>query len=229
MNDVVEKSVLWWKENKYTKIIRQKHIPVLTNLFGIKWKYKESIYGNYFKQKNSKIFLKAINNFCKLKNFRLGDESNLFEPGSNCGRNLKILFDRYNSNCYAFDISQEAIDILEQKVFAGIDNKVFTSVGNILKSNYLDKFEDNYFDLVFTHGFLMHLPIIPEKKKLIESLKRIAQHIIIFELYDKNKTGTYTFYNNNEYCLSYDNYESYGLKYQPDADYEKKQLRIYYR
>ena len=228
-DDISEKSVEWWKHNKYTKVVREKKLPVLGRLFGITKKYQETIYGNYFKKKKTKHFIKEIDNFNKLLNLQLGPDSKVFEPGCNCGSKLRALYEKYKCSCHGFDISEEAVDILKNRVFHDAPDKINAGVGNILTSDYCDQFKDNEFDIAYTHGFLMHLPIIPEKKILLDSLKRIARHVVLFELYKEEKKGQYDMRDDGEFCLAYDDYESYGFKYMKNDEYEKKHsMRVFY-
>ena len=79
----------------------------------------------------------------------------ILEVGTNVGNQLKHLQSMGFTNLYGIEIQDRAIEFSKQ-----------TSRGlNIIKGDALDiPFKDNFFDLVYTHGVLIH--ISPDNIKL---------------------------------------------------------------
>ncbi len=99
----------------------------------------------------------------KLLNDKCGNVKNILEVGANIGINLRAIEKVDNNiNLFCVEPNEEAISILTK-------DKVLKEE-NILNStaNKID-YKDNFFDLVFTCGVLIHI----ENANLIKSLKEI--------------------------------------------------------
>lgn len=225
----LNKSGEWWKHAKYTGRIRQRKIWLLTKLFGLTRSEKQSPYINYFKSKEKqREYRKLFQAVLKHWGLKLDQSSKIFEPGCNCGRNLKVIHDQWGCYCQGADISELAVQTLKEKVFNKIDeSKIRVHLGNILTTDYLDGFKDDYFDVALTYGFLMHLPKSDAKARLIASLKRIARHVVLVEWNDPKKYGQVDFAHEDEYCISFENYQDYGFQYFPASYYNKRGMGVY--
>jgi pseudaminic acid biosynthesis-associated methylase len=95
-------------------------------------------------------------------------DAKILEVGTNIGNQLFHLQSQGYTNLYGIEIQDRAINYAKQRT----DNL------NIIKSDALDiPFKDNYFDVVFTHGVLIH--ISPENiKKVIKEITRVSRQYI---------------------------------------------------
>lgn len=99
----------------------------------------------------------------------LGDlkkDAKILEVGCNVGVQLKTLKEMGFSNLYGIEINKKAIEIAKQE---GID---------VIYASALDiPFKDDYFDLVFTAGVLIH--ISPNDiEKVMSEIKRCSNNLI---------------------------------------------------
>lgn len=108
---------------------------------------------------------------------KLNRDIKILEIGSNIGNQLLILQKMGFKNLFGIEPMEYAVE-LSKKRSAGI---------NIIKGTVFDiPFKDNYFDLVFTSGVLIHI----NPKNIISALKEIYRcsnkYIWGFEYYAKN-------------------------------------------
>jgi pseudaminic acid biosynthesis-associated methylase len=105
----------------------------------------------------NEVFLKDIP-----KNTRI------LEVGTNIGNQLLHLQSMGFSNLYGIEIQDRAINFAKHRA----DNL------NIIKGDAIDiPFKDNYFDLVFTHGVLIH--ISPKNiNKVLKEIYRVSKKYI---------------------------------------------------
>lgn len=98
----------------------------------------------------------------------LPKDMKILEVGANVGVQLAFLQKLGFENLFGIDVNREAIEISKAK-FRGID---------IILASVLDlPFKDNYFDLVFTSGLLIHLS--PENlKTAIREIARCSKRYV---------------------------------------------------
>ena len=131
------------------------------NIYDIDELYTKN-YGTNKTQMNTK-FLKNI-----------PKDARILEVGTNIGVPLKHLQSMGFTNLYGIDLQPRAIEYAKQT-----SENLY-----IIKGDALDiPFKDNYFDLVYTHGVLIH--ISPENiKKAISEIHRVSKtYIWGFEYY----------------------------------------------
>ena len=113
--------------------------------------------------KLNKEFLKNINSSGKI-----------LEVGSNIGVQLLFLQKMGFKNLYGIDINEKAVEL----------SKLITKKINIIRGSVLDiPFKDNYFDLVFTSGVLIHVSPLNIKKAMEEIYRVAKKHIWGLEYY----------------------------------------------
>lgn len=104
------------------------------------------------------------NNFLK----DIPKDAKILEVGTNIGNQLLHLQSQGFTNLYGIEIQDRAINYAKHRT----DNL------NIIKGDALDiPFKDNYFDLVFTHGVLIH--ISPDNiSSVIKEIYRVSNTYI---------------------------------------------------
>lgn len=148
--------------------------------------WSKAEYGNpnthYGKTKVRPKFERS-NILCETASNRLGSFSNICEFGCNNGRNL---YPFYNAEyeVYGYDICDMAIDSCKEKMDECSDN--FKSLDLFNDYGKLISLGDDFFDLSFTMGFLMHLPKHDNKDRLIEQIVRVSKNVVIYEYNDGN-------------------------------------------
>lgn len=95
-------------------------------------------------------------------------DAKILEVGTNIGLQLKHLQDMGFTNLYGIELQERAIEYAQKT----------TSNIYIIKGNALDiPFKDGFFDLVYTHGVLIH--ISPENiQKAISEIYRVTNSYI---------------------------------------------------
>jgi pseudaminic acid biosynthesis-associated methylase len=95
-------------------------------------------------------------------------DAKILEVGTNIGNQLFHLQSQGYTNLYGIEIQDRAINYAKQRT----DNL------NIIKGDALDiPFKDNYFDVVFTHGVLIH--ISPENiQTVLSEIYRVSNKFI---------------------------------------------------
>ncbi len=128
------------------------------NVYGPK-ELNEFYNGRFGKTKDqlNDIFLKNI-----------PKDAKILEVGTNIGNQLLHLQSQGFTNLYGIEIQDRAINYAKHR----------TNNLNIIKGDALDiPFKDNFFDLVFTHGVLIH--ISPENiEKAINEIYRVSNKYI---------------------------------------------------
>ena len=100
--------------------------------------------------------------------------NNILEIGSNIGNQLLLLQQMGYDNLWGIDVSQYAIKISKEN----------TDDINIIKASVFDiPYKDNYFDLVFTSGVLIHINPDDINKALDEIYRVSNKYIWGFEYY----------------------------------------------
>ncbi len=105
----------------------------------------------------------------------LDKQSLMIEFGCNRGNQLKILKNQGFKNLWGLEINKKAIKIARKD----------TDLTIIEASAFDTPFKDNYFDLVFTSGVLIH--IVPENlNKIIDEIYRVSKkYIWCFEYFSE--------------------------------------------
>lgn len=109
--------------------------------------------------------------------------NNVLEVGCNIGNQLNFLQKKGYKNLFGIEISENAVE----------KSKIYTKNINIIQGSGFDiPFKDNYFDLVFTAGVLIH--INPnDLKKIMKEIHRVSKKFVMgFEYYnDKSEEILY--------------------------------------
>ncbi len=100
----------------------------------------------------------------------------ILEVGCNVGSQLHCLQEMGFIGLVGVDINRQALEV-SKKNLIGIDV--------MLASAFELPFKDNYFDLVFTSGVLIHLSPKDIKKALKEIVRVSKKHILGFEYFDE--------------------------------------------
>jgi len=111
----------------------------------------------------------------------------ILEVGCNVGQQLRLLQQQGFSNLYGIEIQWNAVEIAKKK----------TKNINIIQASAFDiPFKDNYFDLVFTSGVLIHISPKDIEKAIHEIYRVSNTYIWGFEYYSKNKYEEVTYRGN---------------------------------
>lgn len=108
----------------------------------------------------------------------LSKDSLILEVGCNRGNQLRILEKQGFRNLWGLDVNKQALNFAKE-------NKSF----NIVESSAFDiPFKENYFDLVFTSGVLIH--IAPENlSRIMDEMYRVTKkYIWCFEYFSEDCT-----------------------------------------
>ena len=107
--------------------------------------------------------------------FVFGDYQKVLEVGCNVGSQLQIFQGLGLKNLYGIDINQNAVE-KSKKLSKGI---------NIIQGSAFDlPFKDNYFDLVFTSGLLIHINPFVDLAPVMQEIYRVSKQFILgFESY----------------------------------------------
>jgi len=188
-----------------------------------KYKGAETLEGNYlnseWKKRHLKFFQRSINNLFELPERKL----NVVEIGCNLAGNLRMMCDNYDCDVTGFDINKEAID----------KNKIHFPEGNFkecdMRTENPFKFTpDNYFDLGFSTGFLMHIPKGKEKTFIIKEFIRVCKRVLIYEM-GKHETKT-EYSTKDEWIVTYEDYCKYSklIKRCEWSDEKITDLNLFY-
>jgi len=143
----------------------------------------------------------------------------VLEPGCNFGRNLRIASDRYREcEVVGYDISEEVI--IECKEYFRDKGKF--EVKNLTGYDF-NSYEDNYFDLGITMGFLMHMKKGIDKTRFINNFLRVCKYALMYEIYDHSDYCNY----NSEYYISCEDYTKYDNNII-DTGITQKSLKLYF-
>ena len=109
----------------------------------------------------------------------LNPATKVLEVGANVGVQLLFLQKMGFKYLYGLEINREAIEL----------SKSITKNIDIIQGSASDiPFKDNYFDLVFTSGLLIHIPPSNIKKVMKEIYRCAKKYIFGFEYYADNYT-----------------------------------------
>ena len=108
---------------------------------------------------------------------KLNRQLEILEVGSNVGTQLIFLQKMGFKNLYGIEINREAIQ----------SSKSILKNINIIQGSALDiPFKDNYFDLIFTSGLLIHISPVNIKEAIKEIYRCTKKYIWGFEYYADN-------------------------------------------
>ncbi len=103
--------------------------------------------------------------------------NNILEVGCNTGNQLKLLQQQGYKNLYGIEINKYAV----------AKAKKFTTDINIIQASAFDlPFKDNYFDLVFTAGVLIHINPRDLKAVMKEIYRVSKKYIWGYEYFNEN-------------------------------------------
>lgn len=153
---------------------------------------------NDIKLKNTNMLLDYIDS-----KVSLNKDSNVLELGCNLARNLMQAQYRYGCYVTGFDINKESIE----KNKKSFKEKCNFHVADLRNHLILKSFEDKYFDVGITMGFLMHIPQSKSKDLLILEMLRICKRVCMFEMFDIKRKDILL---ENEWSLSFEDYRKYS-------------------
>lgn len=219
-DDLLEKTMGWWKHDEFTKIKRFKHLRWLGFTL-YKYPYYETHCDHYLNPADDLVAVLKDMIHDKIIP-ELNENSKVLEPGCSVGRNLLSLQEVFNCEVYGVDISAKAIKLAKEEIWKDRKNHNFYTE-NVLTTQFFKEFRDNYFDLIVIRNHLLNIPLSREKKDYVESLKRIGKELVVFEKMKEN-------YNeidiaaDGRYALSWDNWSvEYELEeYHSPNTYELK-------
>ena len=168
---ITENSIV--KFNKY-KSFFFKFLWFLPNLESHKYWYgaienDKHGFDKYLKPNNyAKILLEEITKRTKDKRTKILDLC------CNVGRHLNVLNELGYANLYGVDVSEIAIK--KMKIF--FKNLKEIKITHSTAESYLLKTEDNFFDIIFTHGATVEL--IPATFSLVKEVSRVTNDLVIF-------------------------------------------------
>ena len=227
-DDVLEKTMRWWRDDLYTRIPRRREL---------RWRGRTLLRWRYFETPEA-YFSDASGVVAVISEMQragiippLGPESRVFEPGCNVGKNLYYLQNAFGCAVSGLDISASAIELAKRKIWEGRSRYDFV-VANALTTDYFSRLEDNAFDLALTYWHLVHIPRSPAKTAYVRTLKRVSRCFVAFEPVDpKGKHDTLVAWD-GQYCLSWDDWAAeYGLVEYPIPDPSRLNnpaTRVYY-
>lgn len=109
----------------------------------------------------------------------------ILEVGANVGNQLLLMRGRGITNLYGIELNHYAVEKAKDRT-----KGTQTQIEIIESSAYDIPFKDEYFDLVFTSGLLIHIPPYTIGKVLDEVYRCTKRYILGFEYYSKNYTET---------------------------------------
>jgi len=160
--------------------------------------------GKITRTKLNKEFLKGISR-----------KSKVLEVGCNMGTQLALLQQIGFKNLTGIEINREAVE-LSKKYRKNID---------IIQGSALDlPFKDNYFDLVFTSGLLMHISP-KEVKKAIREIYRVSRKYIWELDYYAPKLTAITYRGSNKMVWKGDYLKMFQKEYKNIKVLKRKELK----
>lgn len=206
-DDLVERAMLWWKDDAYTQLPRRQHLRWM----GINWSSRtvhRTIKGDYGGPADDMVALIEEMQGAGLVP-RLTASSTIFEGGCNIGRNLQFLQDRFHCAVVGLDISEGALR--ERESIWHTRSRHQFILDNALTTEFFDSCADQQFDLVFTRWHLIHIPRSDAKRRYVASLKRIAKTLVLVEP-AREGSSEVTLFQGGTYTLSWDDWaREYGL------------------
>lgn len=142
--------------------------------------------------------------------------NNIFEAGCNIGNQLNLLQSQGYSDLYGIDIQPYAVEMAKQ----------YTKNINIIDGSIFDiPFKDNYFDLVFTSGVLIHISPDDLPKALRELYRVSKKYILCYEYFNEDQLNVN--YRGNDERLWKGNFSKMFLDLFPDLKLRKENIYKY--
>ena len=110
----------------------------------------------------------------------IGTQTKIIEYGCNIGRNL-FPFYCLGFECFGFDLNKESLQVASKTMHFNREN--FKCLDLFNQVHKLSQIEDNFWDISFCMGFLMHLPESENKKQLVKEMVRTSKSCYIYEPY----------------------------------------------
>ena len=146
----------------------------------------------------------------------LPKDSKILEVGSNIGMQLEGLQRMGFTNLYGIEIQQEAVEL----------SKKTTKNINIIQGSAFDiPFKDNYFDVVFTSGVLIHIAPGDLPEVMDEMFRCSSKYIFGFEYFNEEVTDV--LYRDNSGFLWKADYADLFLKRFPQLSIVEKDFYKY--
>jgi len=142
--------------------------------------------------------------------------NNVLEVGCNMGNQLALLQKQGLKNLYGIEIFPEAIEIAKKHT---------KNINIIQGSGFNLPFKDNFFDLVFTAGVLIHTNPKDLKKIMAEIYRTSNKYIWGYEYYSPKHTAID--YRGNKNFLWKGDFAKLYLKYFPDLKLVKNRRLKY--
>ncbi len=121
--------------------------------------------------------------------------NNILEVGCNIGNQLLFLKKHGYSDLWGIELQEYAVEIAKKR----------TENINIIQSSVLDiPYKDNYFDLVFTSGLLIHISPDDIDKAMKEIYRCTNRYIWGLESYDKDRYTQIEYRNQSNICWKTD-------------------------
>ena len=140
----------------------------------------------------------------------------ILEVGSNIGNQLLLLQKMGFKNLYGIEINDYAVELSKQR----------TNNINIIQGSAFDiPFKNEYFDLVFTSGVLIHIPPLDINLALNEIYRCTREYIWGFEYYDEKYTEV--IYRGNKNLLWKTNFSKIYLSLFDDLEIIKEKKLKY--
>lgn len=184
LGDAVQEKVARREKNlsvgwaKFGKIVRFKFLGIPLIGFSLS---EEEINVQQFYFYRSASLLRGYLHELKILGFEMPTKKDfrVFEPGCNCGGLLFNFLDHYGAKIHGADIyaptikSAKKLDYLKEADFEYAD---------VIQSDYLKKFPDRHFDIVFVSSHFTHIMHMSGLENYIDELKRISSAIICVEI-----------------------------------------------
>jgi hypothetical protein len=145
------------------------------------------------------FFQFTSNQFPIKKNMRV------FEPGCGCGKMLYYIVDKFDVHGFGADIYKPSFKIASD---ADIFKEMTFKLIDCYKSNFLETYDDNFFDFTFCSSYLGHLTHLEDFNLYLDRLLRVSKITIVFERnnstlskYLSNKN--FIFIPNNNFLLAF--------------------------
>lgn len=136
-------------------------------------KYNSDLWNEYTKE-NEETYHESLSNFIHNASLVLGAKK-ILEVGCNIGNNLRVF--GTDLNVYGIDMNEKALEIAKQR----LPNFKFK------KGLITDiPFDDNYFDLVFTRGVLIHIHLDDMQNAMKELFRVSNKWIFNLEYFGKD-------------------------------------------
>ncbi|MCE7887417.1 MAG: class I SAM-dependent methyltransferase [Alphaproteobacteria bacterium PRO2] len=175
---------------KFGKVVRFKFCGV--SLIGFSLSEEEINVQQFYFYRSAQLLREYLNEL-KALNFQVPTKKgfSVFEPGCNCGGLLFNFADHYGAKIHGADIyapaikSAKRLDYLKEADFECAD---------VIQSQYLKKFSDRHFDIVFVSSHFTHIMHVVELENYISELKRISSTIICVEIEEFAGRAPMSFY-----------------------------------